>query len=403
MPPTRNVRLLSCPNCGAKLRWDADAPIVECRYCHEHVVVETGRKTQLPANTVSLPAVSKAVWIYAVVGVLAVSGVSIVAFTKHRSAASSTGDTGRTSRSAEVAASSLAQTPQQLAARHGVKSNETSVVVAISDGMFDQVVFTWDKGKREHVRWITLRPRAGADLPKMIARAREQLGRRLRAAATGGYQFSASGASFNLSSSLSVGAPSPLSKEDPHWKERLAAMWTVTKYAALGTTDRIDDRVRRDVLNIGYSLSDLTQIGFDVIVDDAAREVKRVMPGAEPLGEQHEVGLDHPWFETARVRWLNEAGGKLWGVVLYYPVDLDFKTLVDPITACLVPVLGEPKKYINDHVTGRFTLQYAARNGLPSVDVTEQTLHVYVRSGFGDAVTADGYHSVIATLAACGK
>lgn len=398
-----NVRVLSCPNCGARLRWDADAPIVECRYCHEHVVVETGRKTHLPANTVSLPAVSKAVWIYAVVGIVAVAAISISAITKQRSAASSAGDTGRKSKSADVAATPLAQTPQQLASRHGVKSNETSVVVAISDGMFDQAVFTWDKGAPEHVRWITLRPRAGADLQKMVARAREQLGRRLRAAATGGYQFNANGASFNLSSSLSVGAPSPLSKEDPHWRERLAAMWTVTKYAALGTAERIDDRVRRDVLNIGYSLSDLTLIGFDTIVGDAAREVQRVMPGAEPNGETHEIGLEHPWFETARVRWLNEAGGKLWGVILHYPVDLAFKTLVDPITACLTPVLGEPTKHINDHVTGRSTLRYAARGGLPSVDVTEQTLHVYVRSGFGEAVTAAGYHSVITTLAACGR
>ena len=142
---------------------------------------------------------------------------------------------------ADVAATSLAATPAQLASRHGVPAHGTTVIVRISDGMFDEVSFTWDKHQPDHVRWITLRPRRGADLAGMIARAREQLGPRLRPAATGGFQFNAQGMSFNLSSNLTVGA---FDNKHPDWPRRLAAMWTVTKGAALGTSDRIDDRVR---------------------------------------------------------------------------------------------------------------------------------------------------------------
>jgi DNA-directed RNA polymerase subunit RPC12/RpoP len=393
------TRVLACPNCGARLRWDSDAPVIECRYCQTHVMVETGSRTTLATDVVSKRAPPRALWI--ILSVVVLAGVTSMAVVANRRIPSTPGaEPSRTSTAAEVAATPIAATPQQVADRHGVKVHGTSVNIAMSGNTFTDATFHWDKDHLDHVSSISLRPRENAgELTDVIARARGQIGRRLRPAATGGYQFFTKGVSFSLSSTLHIGGQPKV----PGWKEGFAAMWTVMKGAALGTSDKLDDRARRDLLNLSYPLSTLTAIGFDVEVDGAERELHRVAPGADSKGDNHQLGIDHPWFETAWLRWENKPGGKWTGVTLYFPKELDFKAQSEPIIACLRPVLGEPKKLVDDHLAGTFSLQYPARGGRPWVHIGGQSMSIYPHHTFGEPATAAGLHGLIAALAGCGK
>lgn len=396
------VRVLSCPNCGAKLRWDRDAPIIECRYCHVHVVVETGRVTTEPTNVVSMAAPSpwKAI---AIVGaaVVVCGAISIVIGTRTSGPSKKRPLGERASTVAQLVATPLAATAEEVASRHGVSVTGTSVRVLLSEGPFREAWFQWDsKDDPDHVTHVRLKPRdPEAPLGDVVARARTQLGRALREVSSGDYQFGAKGVYFTVKSDVVIFA-SP--REAPVWKQRLELMWSVMKHAALGTDDRIDDRARRDLLNLGYPLSVLLDIDHGTIVDDAERAVLRVAPGADSEGERHTIGLDHPWFERVMLRWENAPGGTWGSIVLYYPRELDFMTVYEPLAACIRPLLGEPKRIVQDHLKGTFWLQFRARGGVPWVDLMPSTVLIYPHYSFGDPATAEGLQALIRALAACG-
>lgn len=395
------VRVLSCPNCGAKLRWNRDAPIIECRYCHVHVIVETGQVTTQPTDVMSTAA-PQAWKVVAIVGALALVGGGISAALSSRAGGPrGTGQTAkRTSTVAQLVATPLAATPAEVASLHGVRALGTSVFVVLSDGPFSEASFHWNsKDHPDHVTNVRLKPRdPKAAQDDVVARARTQLGRALRESSSGGYEFSAKAVFFSISGDVTIFAGQ---LDSPGWKERLGLMWSVMKHAAFGTDDRIDDRARRDLLNLGYPLTVLLEIDFDTIVDDAEREVHRVAPGAESEGERHTIGLDHPWFESAWLKWNNAPGGKWTSITMYFPKELDFKAEHEAMAACISPLLGEPKRIVQDHLAGTFWLQFRARGGVPWVDLGYKTFSTYLRYQFGEPATAAGFHSLIRALAAC--
>jgi hypothetical protein len=90
-----------------------------------------------------------------------------------------------TSTMAELAATPLAATAADIAARHRVTAYEHRVSITLSDGPFGGADFHWDEAHPDHVQSISLRPREGADLEPVIAKARAQLGRTLRPAGDG--------------------------------------------------------------------------------------------------------------------------------------------------------------------------------------------------------------------------
>ncbi|MDX2088320.1 MAG: hypothetical protein SFX73_10745 [Kofleriaceae bacterium] len=400
-PSSTAVRALACPHCGAKLRWDGDAPIVECRYCHTHVVVETGTRTDLPAAVVSQRGLRPLVVVCALGGVaLLVASVALLAPAGGPRRTTTTAPTKMTS-VAELLATPLRARPDQIAARHGVAVVDTTVLLHLSDGAFREAALFWDRSDLAHVRSITLWPRqAGADLSDVVARARALVGPRLRAAATGGYQFHSKNVSLVVSSIVAVDArPS----DDPAWQEQLSAMWVVLRASAFATSEVLDERTRRDVLNLSYPLGVLAELAPEVNVDDAKREVHRVAPGADSAGPRHTIGVEHPWFETVTLGWENQPRGAWTQAILYFAKEVDFAAQHPQLVACLAPVLGEPKRLVSDHLAGTFTLQFPAHGGRPWVDVGAHGLQFYPHYRFGDPVTNDGIHALVSALAACAR
>jgi DNA-directed RNA polymerase subunit RPC12/RpoP len=394
--------VLACPNCGAKLHYRADVPVIECRYCHAHVVVETRRTTHLPAQIVSSRPPRNGIWIAAAIGMAVVIGIAgLVATTARGGGASSSKKTPQERRStmAELAATPMAATPREVAERHGVEHREGFVQVRLSDGPFDRAYLHWDTPGADHVTQLRLYGRDKPDLSAVVARARDQLGRRLREASSNDFQFPANGGYLTVSTDVAAW----VKHEDPQWQARMEALWTVVKGAALGTSDRIDDRARRDLFNIGYTLADLKKIDLEAVVDDAGREVRRIAVAAEDRGDRHVIGLDHPWLETAWLRWENKPGGRLVSVVFYIAKEVDLTSQVDVLGACLQPLLGEPKRQVTDHLAGKFTLSWEARDGHPSIHASDTSLSFGIQLWRGGRATTAGIHAVLEALATCGS
>lgn len=394
------ARALTCPTCGATLRWDGELRVVECRHCHAHVVVDTGRTTDAATDGISKPTTRSWPVVLAVgaaVLVIAVTSVVLIHRTPPRVAPTATPPVRRAT-AAELAATPLASTPQEVAARFGVTVSGATVEVPLADDRFASARFHWRDGHLDHVGEISLRALPEADLTEVVTAARAQLGRRLRP--TSDYHaFSARNVSFTIGAQVTLLASQ---LDAPGWQERFAAVWTVMRGVALGTGDAIDDRVRRDVLNLAYPVTVLAEIGFTTDVDGAAAEVHRVAAAAEHDGADHVIGLGHPWFERAILRWDNRPAGRWTGITLYFPDELDFARTADAMAACLTPVLGEPERLVRDHLAGTFALQYAARGGRPWVDLSDRVLSIYPHYSFGDPATASGLRELVTALAGCG-
>jgi len=397
MARARSVRQLKCPRCGAPLTWKGDVNVVECRYCQTHVVVESGQRTQAPAGAVAHKPLPMAVWIAVGGGTMfLVALLSMVAFV-NASRGSATG-AGKKATPAEVAAAPLNSTPEQMAQHFGVQIYRGTVHVDLDHPLFDRAHFSWDENHLEHVSGLTLSSIEDKIAPDLVERIKAQLGRVFRGASTGGYQYN--GHRVNLGYNTSNVGVHAHTFDDPRWKERFAALWTVLKGAALGTQDRLDDASKRNILNIDNPLMRINDIRFDIDVDGAEREVKRVIPGAVSRKEHHSVGLNHPWFESAGLSWENAEGGRWSGVNLSYPKEFDFKAQRSELERCLEPVMGEPKVHVRDHMAGDVYLTYDPKKGLPYLTVTDQMLMMSLRDQ-RDPTTRRGLHRLVKALSKC--
>jgi DNA-directed RNA polymerase subunit RPC12/RpoP len=407
-----NARVFACPNCGAKLHYRADVPVVECRYCHAHVVVETRRTTHLPAQVVSNRPPRNGLWVAVALGVVFTGAIGSYIASSQRTtrpttpaaspqdAASPPSPKERRSTMAELAATPLAATPREVAERHGVKPDKDSVEIRLSDGPFDRAYLRWHAPGADHVTQIGLYGRDREDeLAEVVARAHAQLGRRMRKAAAGGLQLSSQGWSLHISAAFVQAA---VKHEDPRWRARFEAVWTLVKGAALGRGDRIDDHARRDLLNLGYALPELAGIDLEAVVDDAGREVQRIAAGAEDHGDRHEIGLAHPWFEGASLRWQNKPGGKLTSMLLHAVEDVDLTSHADALAACLRPVIGEPRRQVTDHLARKFTLRFEPPGLRPALHVGPTAIGLWIDLGRGRRATPAAVHAVFEALGACG-
>lgn len=395
------ARVLSCPNCGARLRWSGEVEVVECRYCQAHVAVATGGRTDRPTQAISIPASRRPV-AFAAVGLgLVVLITSLALGGRSRGGRSATASAPAvTSTVADIAATPLAATTEEIASRHRVTAYERLVMVKVAHPEIEQVDLSWDKDHPDHVRGISLRfAESSTAAPAIAERARHVLGRRLRAASTDGHQFSAPGISSSFSSStLHINATQ---LDDPRWKQRLHALWTVALHAAFEVPLTGDAARRHELLDLGYPLSTLTRIPFDLDVTKAEAEVHRLAPNAITDGARHRLSIDHPLFENATLSWANQPGGRWTSAVLYFPVELALQATLDRVATCLAPVVGEPKKLVSDHLAGTYRLQYAARGGHPWMDVGSHGVQIYPHYTFGEPGTASGLTAVVTALSAC--
>ncbi len=181
----------------------------------------------------------------------------------------------------------------------------------------------------------------------------------------------------------------------------MTVLWSVLLHAAFETPITLDERTRRDVLDLGYPLATIAKIEFDSDVTEAEEAVHAVAPNAKSDGASHRLMIAHPFFESAQLSWENTEAGQWRSVSLHFPVEISLPQIADSLMACLQPVVGDATKNISDHLAGTFTLQYKAQGGKPWIDVGEQVLQLYPHYSFGDPATAPGFAEVITALAGC--
>ena len=218
-------------------------------------------------------------------------------------------------------------------------------------GAFESVRFSWDPAQLDHVSMISLTAREAGVPPEVLERARAQRGSALRPAATGGHQYNGEGVNLSISSNLYINAHE---FEDPRWKERLAAQFTVLRGGAVITKQR------------------------------------------------HDVGLGHAWFSSAMLQWENAADGKWQSVHLHYPASFDFKAQRAALERCLSAVFGAPKVDVTDHLAGEVTLRFESAKAMLRMYAVKQSIMIFPVRGAKTDTSSSGLRQAIETLASCG-
>jgi hypothetical protein len=204
--------------------------------------------------------------------------------------------------------------------------------------------------------------------------------------------------SLSLASGFVINA---VDLEDPRWKQRIAALFTVLRGAGLSTSDVLDERTKSDVLNLGYPLARLTELDFGVPVEIAEREVRRVVPGAVSAGDHHDIGLRHAWFQRARLVWTNAPSGKLKRVELSTAPNFAFDFQREDVARCVHPLLGKPRVTIQNHLANEHTYEYEANpKRSPQLRARAGDFTILPPTGAKDA--AEGVKRLLAVLASCG-
>lgn len=393
------ARALTCPNCGAPVRWKGQAQVIECRYCRTHVIAQSGIKTQAPATVVSArkPQEQKLILVLAVglpFLLMVIGGVGMAL--KGGAGGGSIGGT----KPSKVAKVTLETSQAKLHDKLGGRIWKHTLLVPLSEGPFEQIIFRWDEKVDDHVKGISFRLPDKTPMPdKVMARLRKQLGRELRAQQTGGHHFGATSASLSVGSNLHLGANN---FEDERWKGQLQALWTATAHAALGRKKKLSAKTRREVLNVDNRIVDLGKVDMDVNVRDAEAAVRKVFPAARTDDASHVVGLGHPWLNRGRLNWKNAADGKLEYVNLSLAPEHDEKAHRAAVVACFTQLYGNPAEAVNDHLKDRRTFNWEATGGVPWVTYNYQAITVYLERR-GKRATKDSWRQLTQTLGNCGN
>jgi hypothetical protein len=390
---------LQCARCGAPLAWDGTTPNVTCQYCDLVAPMRPLVAPPAPAHEpVATPApvheapgdTVKAIGL--VLGGLLLLGLVVAAVAVSRGDLELPGAPRAAAKRdtfsvAEVAAVELAITPDQLAKRFGVGAGKDEVVLKLSDAGFSALHFGWNQDHLEHVSSLVLVPSTAGMPPSVVQRAKAQLGDALLVPGMG----------------ISLGAGFVVRVTDfadPRWKQRMSALFSVLKGAGLGTADALDERTKRDVLNLGHPLGRLGEVDLGVPVESAEREVHRVIPGAVTRAEDHDVGVAHAWFQSAELSWVNAPRGKFARLTLTFAPGFDLKAQHDDLERCVKPLLGKPRVTVRNHLANEFTLRFAG-NPKRSPEVGVDAKYVTIEPPRGAKDPAASVKPLIETLASC--
>jgi hypothetical protein len=376
MPPSRDLR---CPRCGAPLDWDGSALRVTCDYCQTavpmHVPAVAAPVAPVAPVAPARPRQRGLPLGYVLPALVLVSALLIALIANvvgRREQRLGPGEAAGVT-VADIHKIDLATTPEQLAKRLGVKSEDNAVRATLRDAPFVTIHFNWNRSHLEHVCTVSLDPPKSGIAAGVIERVQAQLGRALRRSDDGRYRL------MNAQTTLEIGNSVYANVrvgEDPRWKARMVALFTVLKGAALGTNDLLDERTKRDVLNLDYPITRIGEIDIDVTVDGAEREVRRVTPGATSQAARHEVGIGHPWVATTTLYWQNVERGKFDRLYLFFAPEFAFKAQREEVQRCLTPLLGAPEVHTTDHLAGQVALGYESNPKLPAVFVNDTAMMI---------------------------
>ncbi len=353
---------LTCPNCGAPVRWKGEAPVVACRYCDTHVATGTGKKTQEPTAVRSQmrPRNVAAVSLMSVFLPMLLVGISgLVALIGAQS-----GPGGMLGPSfADVAALTLDHTSSELGQAIGDDAPSVdSLVIYFSGSDFDYVVFGWEEDHPGHVSSFGLY--ASEPHPQMqtiVHWMEHYLGPRFGASEYGGWTWRWADAHINVAedgTSLNYHC-SP--EDDPDWKYRSELMWSVVLASATGQDLKLDRETRKRWLGLGYLLSELALLDVTTEVDDAVAEVRSRFPAAaveQSYSLEFEFPVDHPWFRSMEIGWENADGGQIEDVTLWPPARANQFPDQRAIRDCLEKTYGKAEASEVDHLKKQYNYSW---------------------------------------------
>jgi hypothetical protein len=221
------ARAMTCPNCGAPLRWKGEARVVECRYCATHVITDSGKKTEEPAAVrTKIRPRNK------FVGALAVAfPLIIVSAAGFEQMGISLGLFGNQYK--DVVALGLETTQQDCADTFGVEARRHgSVLIYFNHSFLDYANLEWSEDHPDHARRFALHSfETSDDWDEVLTRLRENLGASLEESDDGTWQWAAEGATFYVDEKRTMMHFSATPDSDRQWKERTRAMWKVAQAA----------------------------------------------------------------------------------------------------------------------------------------------------------------------------
>jgi hypothetical protein len=323
---------------------------------------------------------------------------------------------------AALATVSLHATPEAMAAIFGaVVDKDLCMRVPLKGTGFDAVSFSWDNRDLSHVKsfgFTSKRPIANdAEARKAL---QGLLGWRLEKSTS----FSWADANLdyeptNLSAEADPKTSNPgKGPDDPHWMDRLDALWDVARTAVLGLNVPVSDVERRDWLAGGYPLSSLEALDLDIDVDGSTAMMRRAFPGVSSDAEEglrFDVPIDHPWFSEATLVWPNVKGGLLTTVRVGGPPGMPSLPNQADIETCLEGAYGKGSTVDEDHLKGTHMSIYNLPEG--DVRVDQYSVDIIVDS-FGaqhftrqqrkdmrlaPPMAKSAWIKVIARLDACGQ
>lgn len=429
--------LIECTRCGAPLDVPTGAKIVRCNYCRSShniqatrtIAAQTPSDWRPPAtwtppqhgpypaaplkyhrtNTVVVAVVVASAAFLIVVTLVVV----FVARTAGSSGAGASGATrgganapgGATVSAAQLATTELAQT--QVAFQKQFPSAELTgeqARVVLSGSNFESALLTWNP-ERTRISRVNLIASKGAVDAGAVGQALEQhLGRqyvpgRQSLGATypdGGLTISPDSGQFIFRSEEPDG-------QRTDWEARGRALWILMRNVGLDAQLPLDAKATQ--LLTGYTLSEVaSRVDTNVRVNEAEAHVTARLPGSvarRGTDLELSVYLDHPWFGSLSLRWVNEKDGRLRTLQLWNPARRDDLADRAAIAACLEPVLGKAKETITDHLKQERLYQWNLRTHYTDGgNITANNVWLQIPP---DATAAARFKAILTTLDGCGS
>ncbi len=345
---------LTCPGCGAPVRWKGNHPVVECRYCGTHVATGSGQKTDAPAQVVSKMRPRTLLLAYGSAGLFTalMVGVSVLGAVLMQPGAV-LGPSAQ-----EVASLSMATTIGQVSEATGSEGySETSVCVYYSGGVFDYVCLTWDPGIPDHVQSFSFHSHdetnpGAAAVPEAL---RTVLGRRLVTARDGAYSWSWAGTWLNADADMTWISVTSDPASDPGWRTRISLLWATVFGATLDRATGLDEVTARQWIGVGYRPLALATLDLTMDVDQAGDQVTATVPGAVESrwsGLTFTVPLDHPQLGDLELSWTDTAGGHVDGIDFSAPPGMTVFPDQAALRACIEEAFGEAQSHDLSHLEG---------------------------------------------------
>jgi ribosomal protein S27E len=411
---------IECPNCGAPLRWEGEAPVVACHYCDTHVHTPTGSITQEPAVVRSQGRPAEAtssssssgagkggcIILLLVLGVnLAAGLVALIANMIDGGVSKVTGVSMES-----LAALDLGGDNAAVAAALGLTPDEDGddLHVPLRGSGFDYAYLRWsEEAPRRVVGFNFYASEGHPELAAVLSSLEHSLGRRLEPARDGYRYWHWADAHINVALDGTHMGFQVDPEDDIHWQYRAKLLWTVALAAAQGQPMDLSGDVRRAWLAQGHALSKLGDLDLRYDTDGARAYVPSTFPGAHEeifIDLSFTVPLDHPWFREIELSWPNEAGGTMEGASLRPPPGQQHLADQLAVKRCLDSALGQGERRVQDHLAGTWSASWQTPGG-PWLNLSEYGVDIHLDRGSqqgGTEVKAKAWRRFVSALAACG-